>query len=327
MNDEKGFSALLSKLFAPVDNASLTVFRIGWGLILAAWSWDYLTSGRVTMLYVEPSFHFTYQYFDWVKPWPGPGMYFHFIALLCCALAITIGFYYRIASLLFALGFTYVFLLEQTNYQNHYYLVVLISWWNVFLPLHKNLSWDARKGRIAASDTVATWVLWVVRFHIGITYIFGGVAKLIPDWMVGEPMRTMLLTKVNTPVVGSLFANPSAGVLFSWGGIFLDLFIVPLLIYKKTRALAYAAAVAFHLTNAVLFQIHIFPWFMIVATTIFFCAGLAAANSWLAGSCYFQVSAIDMETLESFYQNRTRIFDVLCLFSPDLAAAISNLRG
>jgi hypothetical protein len=34
--------------------------------------------------------------------------------------------------------------------------------------------------------------------------------------------------------------------------------------------LAYALCIFFHLTNAVLFNIHIFPWFMIFASTIFF---------------------------------------------------------
>jgi hypothetical protein len=270
MNNEKGINTLLSKLFSPVDNASLTVFRIGWGAILTAWCWDYLTSGRVTELYVKPSFHFTYLYFDWVHPWPGSGMYLHFAALLVLSLAILVGFWYRISSTLFAIGFTYIFLLEQTNYQNHYYLVMLISWANILLPLHRNLSWDARRRKGCHSETAPSWALWMIRFHIGIPYFYGGLAKLIPDWMLGEPMRTMLLSKTDTPIIGQWFGMSNAGLLFSWGGIFLDLCIVPLLMYRKTRLIAYLTCVAFHLTNAVLFQIHIFPWFMIIATTIFF---------------------------------------------------------
>lgn len=263
-------SSLLSKLFAPVDNASLTLYRIGWGCVVTTWAWDYLTSGRVRMLYVEPQFHFTYRYFDWVHPWPGIGMYLHFIALILLGVAITLGFRYRLASFLFAIGFTYVFLLEQTNYQNHYYLVTLLSWVNLLLPLHRNLSWDARHDPALHSDTTPRWVLWCVRFHVGVPYFFGGLAKLIPDWMLGEPMRTMLLQKSDTPIVGALFASDAAGLLFSWGGIFLDLFIVPLLMYRRTRALAFCAGLFFHLSNSILFNIHIFPWFMIIGTTIFF---------------------------------------------------------
>jgi hypothetical protein len=56
----------------------------------------------------------------------------------------------------------------------------------------------------------------------------------------------------------------------SWGGLVFDLAIVPALLYKRTRVIAYIAALAFHLANSCLFNIHVFPWFMIVATTLFF---------------------------------------------------------
>jgi vitamin K-dependent gamma-carboxylase len=120
------------------------------------------------------------------------------------------------------------------------------------------------------SDVTDAWVLYAVRFHVGITYFFGGLAKLVPDWMLGEPMRSMLLTKADTPVVGEFFKSDYAGLLFSWGGILLDLLIVPLLLCRRTRPFAFLAGLLFHLSNSVLFTIHIFPWFMIIATTIFF---------------------------------------------------------
>lgn len=197
-------------------------------------------------------------------------MYLMFVAFILLGLAIAVGFYYRLVSLLFALGFTYFFLLEQTNYQNHYYLMVLLSWVCCLLPLNQNLSWDSRRNPAMHSEVTDAWVLWTVRFHVGITYFFGGLAKLVPDWMLGEPMRTMLISKADTPVVGAFFESPYAGLLFSWGGIFLDLMIVPLLLYRRTRPFAFMAGLAFHLTNSVLFTIHIFPWFMIIASTIFF---------------------------------------------------------
>jgi vitamin K-dependent gamma-carboxylase len=109
-----------------------------------------------------------------------------------------------------------------------------------------------------------------LQFHVGITYLYGGIAKLTPDWMLGQPMGIYLATKSSWPVVGSWFAYENAGVLFSYGGLLFDLLIVPFLIWKKTRVLAFLGCVLFHLSNALLFQIHIFPWFMIAATTLFF---------------------------------------------------------
>ena len=58
--------------------------------------------------------------------------------------------------------------------------------------------------------------------------------------------------------------------LFSYGGLLLDLFAVPLLLWPRTRNLTYAVTLGFHLMNAQLFNIGMFPWFMICATLLFF---------------------------------------------------------
>src|SRR5918995_6810810 len=89
--DESRLASLLSHLLAPVDIASLVFFRIGFGSLMAWWAWDYLASGRVAYYYIQPRFHFTYYLFDWVRPWPGAGMYFHFLALILLALCIAAG--------------------------------------------------------------------------------------------------------------------------------------------------------------------------------------------------------------------------------------------
>jgi hypothetical protein len=57
---------------------------------------------------------------------------------------------------------------------------------------------------------------------------------------------------------------------FAYGGLLLDLLVVPFLLWRKTRPFAFAAIVLFHLMNARLFSIGIFPWFMIAATAVFF---------------------------------------------------------
>lgn len=260
--------------FDQIDIASLVFFRVAFGAMLVAWGWDYLTTGRITELYVAPQFHFSYTGFEWIKPWPGNGMYYHFLVLIGLAAAICCGFWYRVCSLLLAVGFTLFFLMERTNYQNHYYLIALIAWWLPFLPLNQVVSVDAhlksRRSGEKPSNYIPRWVLWVLQFHIALPYFFGGVAKVTPDWLMGQPMGMFLSTKSSLPVVGPWLANPSAGLWMSWGGLFFDFLVVPTLLWKRTRVIAYLAAVGFHLINSCLFHIHVFPWFMIVATTIFF---------------------------------------------------------
>src|SRR6185369_2958384 len=77
-------------------------------------------------------------------------------------------------------------------------------------------------------------------------------------------------TDGDAPLVGATLAAPSTAIAMAWSGMLFDLSIVPLLLWKKTRAAAYVVCVLFHVTNSVLFPIHVFPWFMIFASTIFF---------------------------------------------------------
>ena len=260
---------LLARLFAPVDIASLAFFRIAFGAVMLWEVWRYFNYGWISRYYIEPGFHFTYFGFDWVKPWPGDGMYYHFFALGLLAACIMAGFLYRLSATLFFLGFSYVFLLEQARYLNHFYLVALISLVLIFVPAHRALSLDSLIRPALRSETVPAWALWLVRAQLAVPYIFGGIAKLNPDWLAGEPIRTWLAARTDFPVIGSFFTQEWMVYLFAYGGLLLDLFVVPALLWPKTRPLAIVAAFAFHLTNNSLFHIGIFPWFMMAGTLMF----------------------------------------------------------
>ena len=108
------------RLTARVDNASIVYFRVVFGALMLWEVWRHLKNGWVEQYFVEPAFHFTYVGFDWVRPWPGDGMYLHFYALGILAAFLMIGFAYRLSAVLFFLGFAYVFLLEQARYLNHF---------------------------------------------------------------------------------------------------------------------------------------------------------------------------------------------------------------
>src|SRR5262245_58693382 len=85
---KRPFDAIVGRLSAPVDAASRVVFRVSFVLI-SAWLAIYdLRRGRVTEIYVDPQLHFWYGPFDWVRPWPGVGPYFHFIVMAASAACI-----------------------------------------------------------------------------------------------------------------------------------------------------------------------------------------------------------------------------------------------
>ena len=126
-------------LFEPVDAASLTFFRIAFGTVMVWEVARYFAYDWIYSNWIQPRFFFPYYGFEWVQPWPGDWMYWHFLALGVLAACIALGFLYRLAAALFFLVFAYVFLLDQANYLNHYYLIVLISLLMVVVPANRYL--------------------------------------------------------------------------------------------------------------------------------------------------------------------------------------------
>jgi vitamin K-dependent gamma-carboxylase len=260
----------VQRLCVPVDIASLVVFRIAFGAIMLSEVWRHFVYGWIRPTYIEPAFHFTYFGFGWVHPWPGGWMYLHFWILGVLAVCIMVGAMYRIAAVLFFLGISYTFLLDQATYLNHVYLVCVISFLMIFVPCHRAASVDAWCVPGIRSNVVPTWALWILRFQIAIPYIYGGIAKLNADWLQGEPVRMWLAFRAQQSAVAPLLTSEWMVYLISYGGLLFDLTVVPLLLWPRTRPLAFLVALAFHLTNWYLFNIGIFPWLMIAATLLFF---------------------------------------------------------
>lgn len=260
-------SLLVKRLFQPVDLASLAVFRFALGVLMLAEVGRYVAYGWIARYYLQPTYHFTYPGFSWVQPWPGNGMYWHFGLLAVAAALMAVGLFYRYAAAAFALGISYVFLLDETQYLNHLYLICLLSFLMVFIPGGRLWALDARWGLAPRAQTAPRWTLLLIQGQLALVYFFGGLAKLEPDWLSGAPGASFLAGwDVTRPLAGhGWFAQ-----LFALSGALFDLLIVPLLLWKKTRLLATLAAVGFHLTNMHMFQIGIFPWLMLAVTPLFY---------------------------------------------------------
>jgi hypothetical protein len=261
---------LRRRAFAPVDVAILVYFRLAFGALMLWEVWRYLHLGRIERYWIGPKFHFTYYGFDWVHPWPGDGMYTHFLVMGILAVCIMAGYWYRASATLFWLAFTYMFLLDQALYLNHFYLICLVSFLMIFIPAHRSFSIDAWRRPEVRSAVAPAWSLWLLRAQIAVVYVFGGIAKLNADWLAGQPLKLWLADRTDFPLIGVYFTQAWAAYFFSYGGLLLDLLVVPLLLWRKTRWFAFIVAVLFHVTNDRLFAIGVFPWFMIAATALFF---------------------------------------------------------
>ncbi len=268
-------SSLIGRLFQPIDIASLVVFRIAFGGIMTWEAIRYLVPripngiSWARQFYIEPQILFKYHGFAWVHPWPGDGMIYHFWVWALAAIGVAIGCCYRLSALVLCLLVTHMFLLDQARYLNHMYLMALLSFLLVFLPLNRAASVDTRLWPAIRSDVAPAWTLLLLRFQMALVYVFSGIARMSGDWMRGEPMRTWLRARGEESIFSPVLMSDWAPYLFSFGGLLFDLLIVPLLLWRRTRPIAVCAAVGFHLSNAYLFHIGVFPWLGIAATTLF----------------------------------------------------------
>jgi vitamin K-dependent gamma-carboxylase len=265
------FSALPQKLFQPVDPASLAFFRFSFGLAML---WEviiYLVEDRIFGHWLMLRVHFPYWIVPNLEPMSPWAMNALFVILGICGLCITLGLFYRIACAIFFLGFTYAFLLEQSLYLNHQYLVCLLSFMMIFLPANRAYALDARIWPRLRQERIPYWGLFLVQFQFAVVYIGGAIAKINPDWLRGEPMRHWLAYKVELfPGVGHLLREEWVVYLMSYSGLIIDAVVVFLLVNRKTRPFILTIVVFFHLLNDRLFTISIFPWLMLLANPIFF---------------------------------------------------------
>lgn len=262
---------LWRKAFEPVDIASAVAFRVAFGVLMVIAVARYVAYGWIDQLFVAPRVFFPYPGFEWIVPLPAWAIYGLFGALGAAAVGIALGLWYRASALLFCLGFTYAHLIDRSNYLNHYYLVSLVAALLVILPLHRAGSLDARRRLGLRAATLPAWMVWLLRFQLAVVYVFGAVAKFNTDWLLhAQPLRIWLGADVDLPLVGAWLEQPWIAYVCSYAGLLFDASVVPLLMWRRSRPLAYAAVLVFHVLTALLFPIGMFPWLMIALTPIFF---------------------------------------------------------
>lgn len=255
-------------LMRPVDAASLAAFRILFGGIMVMESINLGT--KIAQRYSPEMFHFSYPGFGWVAPLPGYGMHAVFVVMGAAAFALAIGLFYRLAAAVFLILYSYVFLIEHTTYNNHYYLIILLSLLFLVTDAHREASADGYRRTSLDTGWVPRWQLYIFRIQMALVYFYGGIAKLNGDWLQRQPIDHWLHKRSETHALGWVLDSEPVSYLFAYGGLAFDLFIGPLLLWRKTRPIAVVMVVAFHLTNSYVFTIGVFPWLGIAATVLFF---------------------------------------------------------
>ena len=257
--------------FKPVDASSLAVFRIVFGALLLFESVNYGIFLCLDCMYRDTSMLFKYHYFEWATLPPGNGLEWMFAAMGVSALCVMLGLFYRVAIIALTLLFGWLFLLDQALYLNHFYLVLIYCVIMIFAPAHRHLSFDASRNPQWASATIPNWSrLWLAA-QTEIVLIYAGLVKLTTDWLNLEPMRMWMTARsADAAPFFQLLTQDWGIALASYGVIVLHLVGAPLLLWRRTRLPVFLLYSCFHLINAFVFNIGIFPFLTIGATLMLF---------------------------------------------------------
>jgi len=253
-----------------VDPASLSIFRVTFGVLLVLETVRFFAYGWIGDFYLSPQFLFKYHGFEWVTPWPGSALYWHFGVMGVCAVMIAVGFFYRIAAIGFLLSFGYVFLLEQATYLNQYYLVLTVAFVLCFVPAERGWSVDARRARSSATPGVPRWTIWALRLQFEVMLLYAGLVKINADWLRGEPLGLWFADYAELPLIGFWLRQPWFSVGAAWAVVVLHLAGALLLLHRRYRSAVFVVYVGFHLISSILFTIGLFPWLTLAGTLLFF---------------------------------------------------------
>ena len=256
--------------FKNIDNSPLIVFRIFFGFLISCESFGAIITGWVKRVLIEPKFTFSFIGLEWLQPLPGYGMYFYFIIMGLFGIAIMLGYRYRVAIIGYTILWAGVYFMQKTSYNNHYYLLLIISFYMIFLPANQYASLDVKQQRIHKQSTMPYWISLLFIVQVTIVYFYAAIAKFYPDWLDGTFTKLLLSGTTSNEFLLKIFLNKYFYLFIAYAGILFDLLIVPLLLFKKTRTIALAASLSFHLFNAIFLQIGIFPFFALSFSLFFY---------------------------------------------------------
>lgn len=257
-------------LFKQIDNTGLVLWRVAFGALITLEAFGAIATGWVRRTLIEPEFTFNFIGFEFLQPLPGNGMYGYFVLMGIFGMGVTLGYRYRWSMLGYALMWSGVYLMQKTSYNNHYYLMMLLCWLMVLLPANRWLSLDAKRDPAIKSNKVSRWVYAFVILQLWIVYTYATVAKIYPAWLDGTVPALFMRGKADYWLIGPFLQQNWVHYSIAYFGIFFDLLIVPLMLWKRTRLLAFCISIFFHLFNSIVFQIGIFPYMSLAFGFFFF---------------------------------------------------------
>jgi hypothetical protein len=273
----------------------MSIFRILFGMCLYR---EVGTSHSKNVHGIADPNYFHLPYASWIPLIP-EGWYdsLHNLQVVLIVLFIA-GLFYRFATTSLLLVQAWIFFSDHLNFRNHPYVFLLVLLAMVFAPAADALSvralWRAfRDGRERILGGTAPLTFQrLIQVQICISYLYAGLHKLNPSFLGGhvladnlpdsapDELRDWGLLRANEmDAVEAWLSEPTNLMPFAIGSAVLELGL-PILLWTRYRAWAYAAACSFHLGIGLTMNIWAFSMAMIAADLLFFDAD--SLRAWVA---------------------------------------------
>ncbi|PWJ44063.1 HTTM domain-containing protein [Sediminitomix flava] len=254
-------------------------------------------------IYAYQGFHFNYQWFINVPLFSTYTVLVLFILGLASSIFFSAGYFYKIVSKVQFLVWLLLFQIDQSEYVNHSYLYVLISFVSCFFPANKSFSLDVYFKRVAVVTQVPKLYRNVLLFQMGIVYFYAGIAKVNLDWFQAMPLQIWLGYKSEYFMIGPIISHKAWAFVMSYVGVTFDLTITFFLLFRPTRRVAFLMCLLFHLSNVMIFGLASFPWFSICMSSLFLSLeDLKPLTKFLRISDKAEFSRVNLSfTLNSFF--------------------------
>ena len=291
-----GWQHLRRILGQRVSGGSLAVARMATGGVLAleafsllkprpqgSWLWAFYTGSHVR-------WRVPYAFLEGLPVWPEPLMSLQVLLMGLAGVALALGVWSRLAATIGLAGWAHICLLEEAQYNNHYYLLGLLL---LVICVSPAECWAGgarhfralRRGTPVGSTSVPFWPLALLRGQMFLVYFFGGVAKLSGEYLLAaEPVASSLreptllasvsawLTADSLDAARKFLGQEWLAYAMAYAGLVFDLSIGFLLLMRRTRLFGFGLVLLFHLLNPLLLfrDIGWFPVLGVALTTVFF---------------------------------------------------------
>ncbi|MEM0934216.1 MAG: HTTM domain-containing protein, partial [Bacteroidota bacterium] len=138
------------------------------------------------------------------------------------------------------------------------------------LPANRDISLDSRLNPGFRSHSMFNYIRWIIILQLFIVYTYAAVAKLYGDWLDFSIIEILMRSKKDYFLIGDFLQIKWVHKMVAGFGIFFDLLVIPALLWKPTRNIAFILSIFFHLFNSIVFQIGIFPYLSLAFIVFFY---------------------------------------------------------